>query len=142
MLSLDVRNSTLPALGFVALAGLLGVAAWPQLPAEMAIHFDGSSTPDNYVGKTTGVFLLPAIGLGAILFVRAKMAVDGVTTDPEMAHLGMLFTGVVIAYVQMLVVAWNLGYQFSMTTAIVPVLFGAAALVWYQYRGIPWLVGG
>jgi uncharacterized membrane protein len=127
-------QSTLAPVAFVVAAALLGVILWPQLPSEMAIHFDASSTPDNYVSKPVGVFLTPAIGLGAILFVRAKMAVDNVQANPVSTRFSMLFTGIVIAYVQVLVLVWNLGYTFDMTTAVVPVLLGAGAFVWYQYR--------
>jgi uncharacterized membrane protein len=134
MLPINVRHTTLPAVAVILLSVVAGLAVWPQLPAEMAIHFDGASDPNGYVSKTVGVFLAPAIGIGAILFSRAAVSADS-TTDPQTAARSILFVGLVIAYVQGLVLAWNLGMRFDMTTAIVPVLVGAGILVAYE-RGI------
>jgi uncharacterized membrane protein len=129
-----VRRMDYLALGLVALSAVVGLAMWPALPEQMAIHFDASSTPDNYVSKTTGVLLGPAIGAGAILFVRAKNRVDPTPADEGLMRWSILFTGVVIAYVQGLVLLWNVGVKFDVVAAVSPVIVGAGLLVAYQYR--------
>ncbi len=56
-----------PALGLVALGGasvlaLVGylLAIFPQLPPEIALHFNAQSEPDRF-GSPTGLFILPVI---------------------------------------------------------------------------------
>lgn len=58
-MALPARWSDLVALASLALAALAGVALWSQLPAEMAVHFDASGTPDSYVSKRVDVLLAP-----------------------------------------------------------------------------------
>lgn len=126
------------ALGALALAVGAGVALWPRLPAEMAVHFDANGTPDNYASKPVGVLLAPAIGLVAVGVVRYAGRADP-TADPRVLAVAVVFVGGLIAYVQGLVLAYNLGHGFSMTVALAPVFVAAAALVGYAlYReGLP-----
>ncbi|QLD89976.1 DUF1648 domain-containing protein [Natronomonas salina] len=135
---LRFRWSYLLALAALALAVVAGVALWPRLPAEIAVHFDASGTPDNYVSKPVGVLLAPAIGLVAVGIVRYAERADP-TADPRVLAVSVVFVGGLIAYVQGLVLAYNLGNAFSMTTALAPVFVAAAALVGYAlYReGVP-----
>lgn len=123
------------AIGVVLLliAGLAGVIVWSSLPAEMAIHFDASGTPDNFVPKSVAVFLTPAIGLGSIVFMRAVAHADP-SADQRTLSAAVVFVGGVIAYVQGLVLAYNLGYRYDMTLALVPVFLGTAILVGYAFH--------
>lgn len=127
-MTLRGRWGELLALGLLALAALAGVVLWPDLPAEMAVHFDATGTPDNYVPKPVGVFLAPAIGLGALGVVRYAARTDP-SADPQVLAAAVVFVGGLIAYVQGLVLAYNLGYAFSMPAALAPVFVAAAALV-------------
>jgi len=38
---------------------VLAVVVWPRLPAEIAIHFDATSTPDSPVARPVSVLLAP-----------------------------------------------------------------------------------
>ena len=135
---LHFRWSDVVALAALALAVVAGVVLWPRLPAGMAVHFDAGGTPDNYVSKPVGVLLVPAIGLVAVGIVRYAGRADP-TVDPRVLAVAIVFVGGVVAYVQGLVLAYNLGHGFSMTTALAPVFVAAAALVGYAlYReGVP-----
>jgi len=128
------RWSDLVAVAVLALAAVAGVAVWPRLPAEVAIHFDAAGTPDRYVSKPVGVFLAPAIGLVGVAIVRFAGRSDP-TADRRVLSLAVVFVGGLVAYAQGLVLAFNLGWAFSMTAALVPVFVAAAALVGYAlYR--------
>jgi len=136
--TLTVRTASLLAGGLVVLGGLAGVVAWPALPAEMAIHF-GPAGPDRFVPKLQGVLLVPALGLATILFVWIT---ERTPADPLVTALGVLFLGVTLTYVHGLVLLWNLGVSVDVTAAVAPILVGAAALVYLQYRGLPRFVRG
>ena len=139
-MALPVRRSDLAAVALLALAGLAGVALWPRLPAEMAVHFDASGTPDNYTPKVVGVFLAPVVGVAAVAFVRVAVRLDP-TADHRVVAAAVLFLGGVIAYVQGLVLAFNLGYEYSMAAALAPVFVGTAVLVGYALVREGWLSG-
>ena len=54
-MAVPLNRADLVAYGAIGLAVLGGLLFWARLPAEMAIHFDATSTPDNYVSKPVGV---------------------------------------------------------------------------------------
>jgi uncharacterized membrane protein len=131
---MSFHRSDLVATGLLVASVLAGLVLWNDLPAEMAIHFDAGGTPDNYVSKSLGILLGPAIGLGAIAFTRLSVRADP-SADPKVAAGAVYFVGGLVAYVQALVLAYNLGHRFSMTRALVPVFVAAAVLVvWAVYR--------
>jgi uncharacterized membrane protein len=125
-------SRTADAVSLALLAGvtLLGVALWPRLPSEMAVHFDASNTPDNYVSKPVGVFLTPAVGVAVAAFTRLSARVDP-TADPRTLDAAVAFVGLVVAYVHALVLAWNLGVRYDIGVAVAPVLLGAGGLTVY-----------
>lgn len=125
-----VRTADLVGVALLVAAALAGVALWPRLPAEMAIHFDASGTPDNYASKPVGVFLTPVLGVVAVALMRGTKRIDP-SADERTLSVAVVYLAGVIAYVQGLVLAFNLGYAFSMTAALAPVFVGAAVLVAY-----------
>ena len=118
------------AVGIVALTALAGVALWPQLPAEVAIHFSASGTPDNYVPKAVGVFLLPAIMLATLLVMRVSMAADP-PSHPQTGPVVVLTTTAFLGVVHVLVLAWNAGYAVPLDGLLVGALVFGASLVGY-----------
>jgi len=114
------------ALGLVSLPSLVALVLWPQLPAEMAIHWS-SGEPDTFVGKPLGIVGLPALAAGTIAFVR--LAPDRLTSTPGGEDLSVLFLGVVFAWVESMVLVWNLGARFPVAWTVFPILVLAAGLV-------------
>jgi len=125
--------------GLVVLTALAGVALWPQLPAEVAIHFSASGTPDNYVPKAVGVFLLPAIMLGTLVVVRVSLRVDP-PSNPTTGPVVTLATMVFLSAIHLLVLAWNAGYPVRIDGILLGSLVWAALLVAYVVRkeGVSW----
>lgn len=121
------------ALALIVGAFLAGVAVYGRLPSRMAIHFGASGRPDNYVARPLGVALAPAIGVAALAIARIAPRVDPTGADPRALAASKLFLGGVIAYVQGLVLAWNLGYRLDVALAMAPVLVAAGVLVAYSY---------
>nr|WP_083874838.1 DUF1648 domain-containing protein [Haloferax sulfurifontis] len=118
---------TLVGVAILALSAVAGVAALPVLPSSVAIHFGGGD-PDSVVTAPLGVLLVPVIGLGALLVTRfARAAGRGASVPPVFDSVLATF----LAYVQALVLAYNLGARFDMLVAVVPavVTFGVVAVV-------------
>ena len=118
------------AVGITLLSALLGIALWPQLPAEVAIHFSASGTPDNYVSKALGVTLLPAIMLATLLVLHVSMAVDP-PSDPRTGPVITVATTAFLGVVHVVVLAWNAGYPVPLDGLLVGSLLFGAVLVGY-----------
>ncbi len=121
------------AAGLLVGAALAGVALWPRLPAEMAVHVDAGGEPDEFVARPLAVALGPAVGLAGVAVARLAGRADP-TADPAVVGAAVLFVGGVVAYVQGLVLAYNLGYAVPMTLALTPVFVAAGAVALYALR--------
>ncbi|GAA0647725.1 SdpI family protein [Salarchaeum japonicum] len=112
-----------------ALAGFAASAlAYPDLPARMATHWNASGGVDGTMSRFAGAFFLPAL----TVFVVALMLVAP-RIDPRKRHYEA-FRGVYewfvagtagfLAYVHVLVLAWNLDYAIPIGQALAPALAG------------------
>ncbi len=125
-----IRTVAVVTLGLVVGSTAVGLLVWPRLPAEMAIHFSATGTPDNYVSKPIAVFLLPAIMLGTLAFLAGAFRVDP-PDDPNVASVTTLSTMGLLTAVHILVLAWNLGYPVPFDLVTLGILLWAAVLVGY-----------
>jgi len=46
---------------------LIGIYFYPQIPEQMAIHWNISGVADGYSSKVWGLFLVPLISIGLFL---------------------------------------------------------------------------
>ncbi|MFB6125242.1 MAG: DUF1648 domain-containing protein [Halanaeroarchaeum sp.] len=126
------RRADLIAVSLLALAALAGILLWSSLPETMVVHWSGGS-PDSAVGKPLAVLGIPALGVASVAFVR--FAPSSMTNTPGGENAAVLFLGVVVTWVQGIVLAWNLGWEFSVGLAVVPILVLAGLLVLYARMG-------
>lgn len=120
-LSLAVAVATLGA----------GLALWDQLPAEMAIHFSASGTPDNFVPKAVAVTSLPALMVALSLFLDWAARLDP-PEDPRTMEVVTVATVALLAAVQGFVLAWNLGYDVPFGLFLAGVALWAITVVGYS----------
>jgi len=130
------RHIDLLAVGLLAIPAVAALFVWDALPAEMAIRWTAAGTPDNAVAKPLATLGLPLFGAATVAFVR--MLPDSQTSTPGGETVSILFVAVVFAWVEGLVLGWNLGYRFNVTLATLPVLVLATGLVWYAVRTAEW----
>ena len=116
--------------GLIALATAAGLVLWPDLPAEMAIHFSASGTPDNYVPRLVGILLLPAVMVVTLIVIRWAESVD---PPDERRILAVTSTGtmVLLGVVHVLVLAWNVGYDVPFDAVLVGAVLWAVVLGGY-----------
>ncbi|MGB9958266.1 DUF1648 domain-containing protein [Haloferax prahovense] len=123
-----VPRLTLVGVAILALSAVAGLVALPALPSSVAIQFGIGGTPYSVVAAPLGVALIPAIGVGVLLVTQFVGATDiGNSVPPVFDAVLATF----LAYVQALVLAYNLGARFDMLVAVVPavVTFGVVAVV-------------
>jgi uncharacterized membrane protein len=118
----------------IGLTALAGVAVWPRLPAEVAIHFSASGTPDNYVSKPVGVALLPALMVATLAVLKGAFRYDP-PDAPQVATTITVATMAFMGAIHGLVLAWNLGYAVPFDLVLVGSLVWAVLVVAYAANG-------
>jgi hypothetical protein len=117
-----LTRADLAGVVLLGLVAVVGLTLLPTLPDRFAVHF-GTGGPNSFVSPLVGVLLLPAVGVGTVVVVR--LTSEGRGTDGVAASYGLLLSSF-FAYVQGVVLAWNLGYPVNVTLAVLP---AAAAFV-------------
>ncbi|MCI3922762.1 DUF1648 domain-containing protein [Paenibacillus sp. TRM 82003] len=122
---MTMKSWVLP-IGAAAVAAIVSLLYYSELPEQMAIHFGSSNAPDRFAGKPVGAFLLPAL----ILFVTAVTNFSAAAEkDAERrrrlaAGIGDVsgIVAILLLAVHLFTIAYNLGYPLS------PSLFAALAV--------------
>jgi uncharacterized membrane protein len=116
----------------VALSGVVGIVAAPELPEQLAIHWNAAGEPDGTMSKGLALAFLPAISAGLLLLFAIVPRIDPLGENvAEFRSLYdqfvVVFT-VFIAAVHVGIVAFNLGYEFNFTLFV---LAGIGFLFYY-----------
>lgn len=129
----------------VALAAAVGLLAAPDLPAEMATHWNAAGEPDATLPKAIALALLP--GLTAVLLGVLYALPD--RTPGEVASFRPTYDWFVVGLAATLsvvhvgVVAYNLGYCFQFVSlvlvAVAALLYAAGAVL--ERTRPNWIVG-
>jgi len=98
----------------------------------MASHWNSAGDADGTMSKFWGLFLMPIVVLGMFLLFMIIPKIDPLKKNIEkfrkhfdwFIYLIMLF----MLYIYILTILWNKGYQFNMTTALLP----AMAVLFYM----------
>ena len=70
---------------------IIGLILWPQLPEEIATHFNSNGVPDDYSPKIFAV-----VGLPLLLLFAHWLAVAAVIADPKKNNISPKVFGVII----------------------------------------------
>lgn len=110
--------------GVILVSFVLAFALYPEMPEEMASHWNASGKVDGYIPKFLGVFLMPFLSLfmaGLFLLIPK--------VDPLKANIErfrkyydgfIVFMLMFLLYIYILTLVWNLGFEFNMTRMILP----------------------
>jgi uncharacterized membrane protein len=106
------------------LLGAITIYGYLNLPDKIAIHFGTSGEPDAYTDKLTGLIFIPAIYSVLFLLFRYLPEIDplgdNIEEFRESFEMGTSAILVFIAYIQILIVLWNLEASFSISQAVAP----------------------
>lgn len=104
------------AYGVLVAAALVGAALYRRLPSPMAVHFGASGRPDGFAPRPVGVLAVPALGVG--ILALSDLTSSGDALSPAF----FLALAAFLAYVQGVVLAWNLGSRVNVAYAVLPAL--------------------
>lgn len=136
----------------MVLAAAASALAGPDLPAELAVHFDATGSPDRYFDRPLALAFGPALAAGLVALFAALPWIDplGENVAEFQRAYDAVAVGTVglVAYVHGLVLAYNLGVAFDVTVALAPALavlyyllghlLGRAERNWFVGIRTPW----
>ncbi|WP_273888324.1 SdpI family protein [Rubrobacter naiadicus] len=119
-------RTELPLLVLVVAMFAAGARAWRLVPGRVAVHWDLSGRPDGYGGRFEGLFLLPLITLGVYVLMRFLPRIDPLRESYEaFGGVYLVFRYAVVILLTLVygfMLAWDLGYELSLSRAITVVL--------------------
>ncbi|PSQ26415.1 hypothetical protein BRD03_10035 [Halobacteriales archaeon QS_9_68_17] len=121
---MQVSKRTFAGLALVAAMVAASVLLHDRLPEQMATHWNANDAVDDTLPRAVALALFPALGLlltGLFALVPRIDPLGGNIAEFRSAYDLMAVTGVaLLAYVQALVLWWNLGNEFPVTAAVAP----------------------
>jgi len=133
MIQMDLSRKA--AIALIALAFIIAIALYPQMPDRMSSHWNAKGEADGTMPKFWGLFLMPIILVAVMLLMIGLPLIDPLRRNVE--RFRKHYEGFILVitayffYVYLLMIFWNLGYQFNMTRWMAPA-FG----VLFYYIGI------
>ena len=121
-----MRRSSVIILLIILAFFIAALYLYPQMPDEMASHWNFRGEVDDYLPKFWGLFLMPIISLGLFLLFLLIPKIDPLKAN--IAKFRKYFDGFIVFiivflfYIYLLSIAWNLGKRFDMGQMMVPAL--------------------
>jgi uncharacterized membrane protein len=130
-----MRKSTTAVLGIILLSFIIGICLYPQMPEEVASHWNAQGQVDGYMPKFWGLFLMPIISAGMFLLFVLIPRIDPLKENIKKFRkyfdrfvvlvIGFLF------YIYLLTIFWSMEMRFDMIQVLTP----AFAILFY-YCGV------
>jgi uncharacterized membrane protein len=121
---MQTKISTIVTFVSILISFGIGVYLYPQLPEQMASHWNAGGEVDGYMSKFWGVFLLPMILLGMFLLFLILPKIDPLKKNfvGFKKYYNALITFIIIFlfYIYALTIVWNMGVCFNMTQFVIP----------------------
>ncbi|NYZ79831.1 SdpI family protein [Candidatus Micrarchaeota archaeon] len=136
----------------IALALAMSLYFYGQMPATMATHWGANGEVNGYSSTLFGLMIIPVMMAAMYALFSVLSNVDPMRKNIDKFRNYFDFFIVIMMgfffYVQMIMIAWNLGYRFDISIAIVPamaVLFYFAGVLterskrnWFIGLKTPW----
>ncbi|NOZ81286.1 MAG: SdpI family protein [DPANN group archaeon] len=121
-----MRKASWFLLGIIIVSFLLALYYYPQMPEQMASHWNAAGQVDGHMGRFWGVFLLPIILVGLFLAYLAIPRIDplkkNIKTFQPSYDLFMTALFVFLLYVYGISLVWNRGLTMDVTAMLIPAL--------------------
>jgi len=125
-----------PIIFFIILVSfLIAIFLYPQMPAQMAGHWNIKGEVDGYLPKFWGLFLMPILSVVMYLLFIFLPKIDPLKAN--IAKFRKYYNGFILLlisflfYLYLLTIFWNLGYRFGLIQFLVP-----AFSVLFYYVGV------
>jgi uncharacterized membrane protein len=145
-MKINWRSEIVPII-LITAGFFLAIAAWPQAPDKIPIHWGLTGEPDNYAGKSLGLFLAPlvALGLYGLFFILPRI-------DPRQENYERFWNKyliiraliiTILAAIQLVIFLWAIGTEVNINIAV-PMIVGFLLIFLGNFMGklrSTWFVG-
>lgn len=118
----------------VAATAAVSALAYPEMPAQMASHWNASGEVDGTMSRELGLALLPAIAALALGFFLVLPRIDPRDSYEQFRDAYdavALATVAFLGYVHVTVVLFNADYSFGVLQALTPAIGGIFVVAGY-----------
>ena len=116
---------SITAIAILILIGLaISIAVYPRLPEQVASHWNANDQVNGYMSRFWGAALMPLITIVMALLFLAIPSIDPLKENiAKFRNTFNAFIVLVVAfmlYMHILTLAYNLGYTFRISQAMIP----------------------
>lgn len=119
----------------VAASFIVAMYLYPQMPEKMASHWNAAGEVDGDMPKAVALFLMPVMSLVFFFFFLLIPKIDPMKANivkfRRYFDIFIFLFETFLFFIYSLTIAWNLGWRFDMTAAMMPAL-----AVLFYYMGI------
>jgi uncharacterized membrane protein len=130
-----MRKILAAIIALIMLSFLLGLYLYPEMPEQMASHWDAQGRVNGYMDRFWGLFLMPIMSAGLFLLFIFIPLIDPLKENIDkfrnQYERFILLIMMFFLYIYLLTLIWNLGMRFDMVQMLIP----AMALLFF-YAGI------
>jgi len=113
-------------IGLIVISFAIGIYFYDKIPEQMASHWNSKGEVDDYMSKSYGLFLMPAVSVLMILIFILIIKIDPLKKNIKkfIAYYEGLILAIILFlfYLNLLNIFANLGYSFNMTQMMMPAL--------------------
>lgn len=105
---------------------IVGLTLYPQMPEQMASHWNAQGIANGFTSRFWGVFLMPIISLGLVVILLLVPRIDPLKANIE-KFKGYYYSFVILImlffmYIYILTLLWNKGSRFDMAQLMAPAM--------------------
>jgi len=130
-----MRKSEIILIGIILISFAVGVYFYPQMPEQIASHWNAAGQVDSYMSKFWGLFLMPIISAGLfvlfLLIPRIDPLKENIARFRKYFDTFIVLAFIFLFYLYLLTIAWNKGVRFDMIRVLAPA-FG----ILFYYSGV------
>lgn len=102
------------AVGIIISSFLIGIYFYPQMPAQVASHWDTLGNVNGYMSKFWGIFMIPIISTALFILFNFIPRIDplgkNIQSFKKQFDNFILILIAFMAYIELFVILWNLGF--------------------------------
>lgn len=142
-----MKKPYLFALGIIFISFITAIYLYPQMPDEMAIHWNAQGEADGYASKIWGLFLTPCVSLGIFVLLTLIPKIDPLKRNIEKFRKYFDWFIVILIsfllYIHFLTIFWSLNVRFDMMQMLIPafsILFYCSGMLLKKCKR-NWIIG-
>ena len=119
-----MRKSELICLGIIFLSFVIGILMYPQMPEQMASHWNIAGEVDGYMPRFWGLFLMPIVSVAVLIIFVVMPMIDPMRKNIDKFRssfdMFIIFILAFLFYLYVITLLWNTGMRFNLMQPLAP----------------------